>query len=294
MLLTTAARRFLTQLEADGRSPLTTRVYRGELDRFIRWAGAKNHVEAIRPDAIAAYLTAPASRVSPDGTDRSTRTVNRTRTVLRLFFAYLADSGTIRQSPARLLRNGRADRPIPTVLSKDEEKRLLTALDAAAKESAVGRRDRVLFTLLLRSGMRLSAALALDVEDLDLAQGTAISRVGKHGRIQGVFLPRDVIRLLKRHLKDRGRDTAGAVFTSSRGRRLSARQAQYRFGALLMAAGIERPVTVHGLRHTFATRLRERTGDLRIVQAALGHRQLGTTEVYATVGAADIRQAIAR
>jgi integrase/recombinase XerC len=292
MLLTTAARRFLTQLEADGRSPLTTRVYRGELDRFIKWAGAKNHADAIRPDAIAAYLTAPASRVSPDGTDRSTRTVNRTRTVLRLFFGYLADSGTIRQSPARLLRNGRTDRPIPTVLSKDEEKRLLAALNAAAKDREVGRRDRALFTLLLRSGMRLSAALALDVNDLDLAQGTAISRVGKHGRIQGVFLPGDVIRLLKRHLKDRGPATAGAVFTSSRGRRLSARQAQYRFGALLAAARIERPVTVHGLRHTFATRLRERTGDLRIVQAALGHRQLATTEVYAHFSKADVRQAI--
>jgi integrase/recombinase XerC len=231
--------------------------------------------------------------VSPDGTDRSTRTVNRTRTVLRLFFGYLADRGTIRQSPARLLRNGRTDRPIPTVLSKDEEKRTLAALDAAAKENAVGRRDRVLFTLLLRSGMRLSAALGLDVEDLDLAQVTAISRGGKNGRIQEIYLPKDVIRLLKRHLKDRGRGTTGAVFTSSRGRRLSARQAQYRFGALLAAAGIERPVTVHGLRHTFATRLRERTGDLRIVQAALGHRQLGTTEVYAATTVHEVRQAIA-
>jgi integrase/recombinase XerC len=73
---------------------------------------------------------------------------------------------------------------------------------------------------------------------------------------------------------------------------LSARQAQYRFGALLAAARIERPVTVHGLRHTFATRLRERTGDLRIVQAALGHRQLATTEVYAHFSKADVRQAI--
>jgi site-specific recombinase XerD len=291
MLLATAAARFLTQLEADGRSPLTARVYRSELERFIRWAGAKNHVEAIRPDAIAAYLTAPASRVSPDGTDRSTRTVNRTRTVLRLFFSYLADRGTIRQSPARLLRNGRTDRPIPTVLSKTEEKRLLAALDAGAT-TPVGRRDRVLFTLLLRSGMRLTAALALDVEDLDLAQGTALSRSGKNGRIQEIYLPKVVVRLLKRHLKDRGRGTSRAVFASSRERRLSARQAQYRFGALLAAASIERPVTVHALRHTFATRLREKTGDLRIVQAALGHRQLGTTEVYGTVSAMEIQQAV--
>ncbi len=79
MLLPTAARRFLTQMEADGKSPLTIRVYRGELDRFIRWAGKRNHAEAIHPEAIANYLTAPVSLVAPDGTKRSTRTVNRTR-----------------------------------------------------------------------------------------------------------------------------------------------------------------------------------------------------------------------
>jgi site-specific recombinase XerD len=178
------------------------------------------------------------------------------------------------------------------VLSKDEEKRLLAGLDEGAS-NPVGRRDRVLFTLLLRSGMRLTAALALDVADLDLAQGTTISRSGKNGRIQEIYLPKVVVRLLKRHLKDRGCGKTGAVFTSSRERRLSARQAQYRFGALLAAAGIERAVTVHALRHTFATRLRERTGDLRIVQAALGHRQLGTTEVYSQVAVADVRQAVA-
>jgi integrase/recombinase XerC len=61
---------------------------------------------------------------------------------------------------------------------------------------------------------------------------------------------------------------------------------------MLELAAIDRPVTVHALRHTFATRLRERTGDLRIVQAALGHRQLGTTEVYAHMSGAEVRQAI--
>ena len=268
MTLRTAARRFLTQLEADGKSPLTIRVYRGEVDRFQRFAGARSHVEAVRPEAIANYLTSPATRVPPDGTTRSTRTVNRTRTVLRLFFSHLVERGTLRHSPARLLRNGRTDRPVPTVLSKDEERRLLRALDVAAEDSDLGRRDRVLFTLLLRSGMRLSAALTLNVEDLDLAQGSAVSQ-GKHARIQTVYFPKGVVRLLRRHLRDHVGGTAGAIFQSSRGRRLSARQAQYRFRAMLEMARIDRPVTVHALRHTFATRLRERTGDLRIVQTAL-------------------------
>jgi integrase/recombinase XerC len=159
------------------------------------------------------------------------------------------------------------------------------------KESEIGRRDRVLFTLLLRSGMRLSAALALDVQHLDLAQGSAVSH-GKHARVQTVYFPNAVARLLRRHLKAMT-ITSGAIFRSSRGTRLSARQAQYRFRAALTLAGIERPATVHALRHTFATRLRAQTGDLRLVQAALGHRQLGTTEVYAHAANGDVRRAVA-
>ncbi|MBZ0170870.1 MAG: tyrosine-type recombinase/integrase, partial [Phycisphaerales bacterium] len=158
--------------------------------------------------------------------------------------------------------------------------------------SEIGRRDRALFTLLLRSGMRLTAALGLDVPDLDLAQGVARSRCGKNGQTQAVFLPSRVVRLLRGYLKREG-IAAGPVLRSVRGRRLSSRQAQYRFRAMLDLAGIARPATVHSLRHTFATRLREKTGDLRVVQVALGHRQLGTTEVYATVASSDVRRAVA-
>jgi len=82
------------------------------------------------------------------------------------------------------------------------------------------------------------------------------------------------------------------VFRGSRGR-LSVRQAQYRFRQLLATARIERALTVHSLRHTFATRLREETGDLRLVQVALGHRQLATTQVYAKVDETNVRAVVA-
>ena len=99
--------------------------------------------------------------------------------------------------------------------------------------------------------------------------------------------PKAVARLLQRHLRERGGDTDGAVFRSSRGGRLSARQVQYRFRQMLELAGIDRPVTVHSLRHRFATELHRRTGDLQVVQTALGHRHLGTSEVYARIGRGD-------
>jgi integrase/recombinase XerC len=292
MKLSTAVARFVEQLRADGRSPSTVDVYGRELGRFAEWHGRCRPVERIRPPVLAKYLTSSACEGGrgPRGNGRrSTRTLNRARSALRQFFRYLEEAGTIRRSPARVIRSARIDPPIPVALSDEEVRRFRHVLDVEAEESDIGRRDRVLFTLLLRSGMRLAAALALDVEHLDLTAGTAVTN-GKHNREQRVVLPRDVVNLLRRHLKETG-VTTGAVFRTSRGR-LSARQAQYRFHALIELAGIARPLTVHSLRHSFATRLRERTGDLRIVQAALGHRQLSTTEVYAHVGEEEVRRAV--
>ncbi|HEY7726828.1 MAG TPA: tyrosine-type recombinase/integrase [Candidatus Eisenbacteria bacterium] len=255
MTLTTATRRFLTQLEADAKSPLTISVYRRELDRFARWLGRRTDVRTVRPDALARYLTDPSLQVTPAGTKRNARTMNRTRTVLRLLFEYLTLSGTLRNDPSRLIRNARTDRPLPTPMTEQEERRFVRALERNLR-CREGRRDRALFSLLLRSGMRLAAALALDVADLDLRTGTARS-VGKHAHVQDVVLPKDLTQLLRRYLAEEG-IREGALFRTARGR-LSSRQAQYRFRAVLAAAGIERPLTVHSLRYTFATRLRERT-----------------------------------
>jgi site-specific recombinase XerD len=202
MTLATATRRFLTQLEADGKSPLTISVYRRELERFGRWLGPRSDVRRVRPDALARYLSDPSLQVTPAGTKRNARTMNRTRTVLRLLFSYLTLAGTLRHDPSRLLRNARTDRPAPTALTLAEERRFVHALGRNAT-GRQGQRDRALFSLLLGSGIRLSAALALDVADLDLRTGTARS-VGKHARVQDVVLPKNLTRLLRRYLGEVG------------------------------------------------------------------------------------------
>ena len=105
-----------------------------------------------------------------------------------------------------------------------------------------------------------------------------------------MYFPKDVAALVKRHLKDN--DIVSVAVFRGRSGRLSIRHAQYRFRQGLAAARIERSLTVHSLRHTFATRLREETGDLRLVQVALGHRQLATTQVYASVSDRQVREAV--
>ena len=111
-----------------------------------------------------------------------------------------------------------------------------------------------------------------------------------------VFLNPGLRRLMRRYLKENG--TQGdcgpgtPLFRANTGRRLGARQIQLRFAQRLKDAGIDRPVSIHSLRHTFATRLYEKTGDLHLVQRALGHRQITTTEVYAKVGDGVLKRAM--
>lgn len=83
MTLNIATRRFLTQLQADGKPPLTVSVYGPELERFGRWLGPTSHVRRVRPDTLARYLTDPSLQVTPAGTKRNARTMNRTRTGAR-------------------------------------------------------------------------------------------------------------------------------------------------------------------------------------------------------------------
>ena len=84
-----------------------------------------------------------------------------------------------------------------------------------------------------------------------------------------------------------------ALIRSKSGKRLGGRQIQLNFARWLKQAGITRPFSVHSLRHTFATRLYRKTGDLYLVQRALGHRQITTTEIYARVSDEQLRRAVA-
>jgi integrase/recombinase XerC len=137
-----------------------------------------------------------------------------------------------------------------------------------------------MFGLMLGTGIRLGSLVALSVGDLDLASGTI--RVNGKGNVeQLVYVSDGLKRLLKKHIAKN--DPDDPFFLSVRGKRIGSRQVQLRLEHWLRHAGITRRCTVHTLRHSFATRLYEKTGDLRLVQRALGHRHVTTTEVYTSV-----------
>lgn len=291
MRLSDALDIFVLQLRADGRSPHTIANYQrhvGALDAWLATRGHSADLDAITPALLSEYLADDDVRRSGRGGLRSTATVNAVRTSLRVVFGWLHDAGYTRINPARLIRRAICSPPPPRSLSDAQVDALLTALDAVRGETA--RRDRLLVRLLLATGMRLGSALALDVEDLDLATGAVTLRRVKRDRVERVFLGREVRDQLAEHLR-RQRLTRGPLFRGPQGERLVDRHARRRICDLLDRIGAH-DATVHSLRHTFATRLLRATGDLFLVKRALLHRSIASTAVYLDVSDERLRAAM--
>jgi site-specific recombinase XerC len=290
MRLLAALDRFLVQLQADGRSPHTVAQYARHLLRFGSWLDAEglpDDVTRLEPEHVARFLASAESLRRPDGRSKRTGSLNALRSSLRGFFAFLETSGFVDRSPARVLRMARVGAAPPKGLTAVEVAALLAVL--AADTTVAGRRDRALFAFLLGTGARLGSALALDVADLDLAAGTAALRELKGGGSMTVYLRPELAGLLTAAVGDR---RAGPVFAGRDGGHLSPRHVQRRFEVWLARAGIRSRYSPHSLRHTFAMGLYGKTGDVLLVQAALGHRAISSTLVYARASADRVRAAV--
>jgi integrase/recombinase XerC len=283
MKLSTVIARFDTQLRADGKSERTRQAYLRDLGKLADWLGTDGAVTAITPDMLARFLA------DGNGETRSSLTINRTKTALRVFFRFLTDSGYLDQNPARLIRSTPTDRRVPSYLSPDEARGLLDAI--ANSDSALAKRDHAMFSLLLGTGIRLGSLVALNAGDVNLAEQT-ITIKAKGGREQAVFLNARLCKLLARYIKAVSATDGTPLFRSRNGCKLGPRQVQLRLKHWLEVAGITRQLSVHCLRHSFATRLYSLSGDLRLVQRALGHRQISTTEIYARVEDKALRNAL--
>jgi len=285
--------RFDRQLAANGRSVNTRAAYRRDLRMFAEWFGNQS-VSRVRPDDLARFLTSDVVLLRPDGQPPKPISVNRTKSALRSFFVFCVESGWIRENPARLIRSSPASAKEPTTLTAVEIRSIRAVLDR--HDGPLIRRDHLIFELLLGTGIRLGSLVGLNVGDVYLRAGSLNIHLkgGTEGR---VFLNPGLRRPICHFLKEnatRGECAPNTpLFRGQSGRRLGQRQIQLRFAGWFQEAGISRPASLHSLRHTFATRLYEKTGDLHLVQRALGHRQITTTEIYAKVGEGALRRAVA-
>jgi len=161
--------------------------------------------------------------------------------------------------------------------------------------TARGIRDRALLELLYGSGVRISELTGLDVDDLDLEEGS-VRVLGKGRKEREVPLGSFARQAVEAYLT-RGRPalasgaTRGALFLNARGGRLSRQSCARLLAVHVQRAGIDRRVTLHTLRHSFATHLLEGGADVRVVQELLGHASVATTQVYTLVTKEHLREA---
>jgi len=179
------------------------------------------------------------------------------------------------------IKRPKREKKIPTVLTKDEIKKLLDSLES--------RKSKLMVSLIYASGMRVSEILGLKIDDLDLEEKTGQIRQGK-GKKDRIFnIPSFLIADLKKQIKrqkDFGKDF---LFTGPNGK-MTSRNIQKIVSKAAKKIGIKKDVHVHTLRHSFATHLLENNVDIRKIQELLGHADLSTTQIYTHVSQQELKK----
>jgi integrase/recombinase XerD len=216
------------------------------------------------------------------------RSVARRRSAIRTYFAFLVEEGHLAEDPTERLESPRVSRTLPGVLTYPEIEAIMDTVGSLrADEHPNAPRDAAMLETLYGAGLRVSELIGLRVRDLFMDEGL-VSVEGKGDKRRIVPLGGRAVRVLRRYLRDRrpaldrGR-SEGAVFLNHHGRPLSRMGAWKIVGQHVRNAGIERKVTPHTFRHSFATHLLEGGADLVAVQEMLGHADISTTQIYTHV-----------
>lgn len=264
-------------------SPHTVKAYLADLQQFIEFLGSgRDPVIELRvqgPSLLRRYT----GYLIEKGYSR--RSVARKQSCLRTFCRFLVKSGLLDHNPGRMVQSPRLGRKLPEFLSLEEVERLLAVPDAT---TPTGLRDLAILETIYSSGLRVSELVSLNLGDIDFSNGF-VKVMGKGRKERYAPLGSVAIGVLGRYLAEarpklcRKGKKSTAVFLNCRGERISARAVQQMVKEYARRAGIDRPISPHTLRHSFATHLMAGGADLRAVQEMLGHQKISTTQIYTHV-----------
>jgi len=269
-------RLYRQHLEGRNLSTYTVRNYLSDLGHFLGFLEQEDlGLESLTRQDFRRYLAA----LLEGGV--ATASIARKVSTVRSFLRFLVREGYLAQDPLAGVRGPKRPRRLPAYLSPEQVEALI---EAASGATPCDLRDRALLELLYACGVRVSEAVALDVGDVDLEEGTARVR-GKGGKERIVLMGRPALQALRRYLRE-GRPALArnpeerALFLNRDGQRLSVRSVQAIVRTYAERAGIDRRVWPHLLRHTFATHMLDGGADLRVVQELLGHASPTSTQIY--------------
>lgn len=287
-------REFISYLRLErSMSKNTILSYSSDLENFLNFCLAHNHdlleKERDTESLIASYLE---SRVE-DGISK--RSQARVISSLRSFFKFLEMEGRTERDPTERIDSPKIGRHIPAVLSVSEIERIISSVDLSAPE---GHRNRAIIETLYSCGLRVSELVSLKISDLFLEESfLRVTGKGDKQRLIPVGDPAsDAIRLYLA-VRAGGKISKGCediLFLNRRGGKLSREMIFILIRKQAKAAGVEKEISPHTFRHSFASHLVENGADLRVVQQMLGHSSILTTEIYTHINSDRLRDGILR
>lgn len=280
---------FLAYLRAEkGYSPLTVRAYESDLLQF--WTCANSHGVTDPGDVTTPIVRRWVADMSAGG--MASPTIARHICALRSFWRFVMDGGYADHDPVAAISTPKRKQPIPTCLSAGEVQALLDAA-GTHPNPVVAARDFAIITMLAFTGMRRGELLALELADVNRITLTVHVRGGKGGKDRVIPLTQEVLAALDEWLAHRPPSRTDALFTTTFGNRIHPSRIQIIWKRVLADSGITRPgVTLHTLRHSFATLLLQNGADLVTIQKLLGHTRLDTTAVYLHYQTEDLREGL--
>lgn len=213
--------------------------------------------------------------------NKANSSILRSVSSLRKFFQYLAQEKIIEKDPMLLIDTPKKKQHLPQVLTKEEVEKLLRSPNTG---QVLGLRDRAMLELMYATGLRISEIINLKLEDLHLTMGT-LQTLGKGHKERIVPVGDEAIKWVNRYLEEARpkllkQKRSNYLFLNFHGNNLTRQGVWKNLKAEVRKAGIQKNITPHTLRHSFATHILENGADLRIVQELLGHADISTTQIY--------------
>jgi integrase/recombinase XerD len=296
--LARAVRLYLDHLAVErGLAANSLAAYRRDLDRYLAFCSARGITEpaAVQDGDIADFLVA-LRRGDAEHRPLAASSAGRAVVAVRGFHRFAAREGLTVADPGKDIRPPTLTKRLPKAITVTEVEAILDAAGAEGTPRAL--RDRALLEVLYATGARISEAVGLDVDDLDLETASVLLR-GKGGKERVVPVGRLAVAAVEAYLV-RGRPalvaagTGGpALFVNHRGGRLTRQSAWSILAAAVERSGVTAEVSPHTLRHSFATHLLDGGADVRVVQELLGHASVTTTQIYTLVTVDRLREVYA-
>lgn len=284
----TLLEQYLEELRLTRRlSAQTVEAYAHDLRRWLAFAGKHKlaRAEQWTQESVALFLQELGAR------KLSSRSVARTLSSLRGFFTYLREQKLLTQDPMQHVSTPVQSKHLPKFLSIAEVDLLLTAPEI---NTDLGLRDTAIFQLIYASGLRVSELADLTIDSFSQDQGV-LRVIGKGNKERLVPVGQVAHRFLQQYVAEvraqlLGKRNEDALFLSHHGRKLTRQRIWQLITFYARKVGIEKTVSPHVLRHSFATHLLERGADLRSVQMMLGHADISTTEIYTHVSSSHLAE----